>query len=315
MRYLNVLLTLAVILVVSPARLTAQQPAQEQATPPKTVKVAAVVNGENIPESEVTSAMTRQLRGRTLTPERDKEFRQKMLDAMIDSRLVEQFLASKKIQADPKAVDAVIEDLKKRVAGDGLAFEEALKRQGLSEQTLRQRITGELSFQKYVDTAVTDREVQDYFNAHKEDLDGTEVRASHILIKCAGDAGDAQRQAALAKIKAIRQEIDKGLDFAEAAKKYSDCPSKEKGGDLDFFPRRNQMVEPFAAAAFGLEKGAVSEPVQSDFGWHLIKVTDRKQGEKGLNDVRSEIKDVFARGLWEKTAAQQRKLAKIEIPK
>jgi parvulin-like peptidyl-prolyl isomerase len=115
------------------------------------------------------------------------------------------------------------------------------------------------------------------------------------------------------KIKSVQQELAKGLDFAEAAKKYSDCPSKSQGGDLDFFPRRDRMVEPFAAAAFALKPGTVSEPVETDFGLHLIKVTERKPGDKGLDAVRGEVRDTMTRDLWDKTAAEQRKVAKIEI--
>ena len=89
------------------------------------------------------------------------------------------------------------------------------------------------------------------------------VRASHILVQTEEEAKDL-----LAKIK-------EGADFGELAKEHSLCPSKRDGGDLSFFGR-GMMVKPFEDAAFDLEVGQVSEPVETQFGWHLIKLTDKK---------------------------------------
>lgn len=90
-----------------------------------------------------------------------------------------------------------------------------------------------------------------------------QVRASHILVKTEGKAVDLLNQ------------IKSGKDFGELAKKHSDCPSKNRGGDLGFF-KRGQMVKEFENAAFSMGKGQVSEPVRTQFGYHLIKVTDTK---------------------------------------
>ena len=87
------------------------------------------------------------------------------------------------------------------------------------------------------------------------------VRASHILIETEEEA------------KKLKQEIDNGADFAELAAKYSKCPSGQNGGDLRYFGK-GMMVKPFEDAAFALKKGEVSDPVQTQFGWHLIYLTD-----------------------------------------
>lgn len=94
----------------------------------------------------------------------------------------------------------------------------------------------------------------------KEKNMATEVKASHILVATEEEA------------KALYNEIKNGKDFAEAAKEYSKCPSGQAGGDLGFFPR-GVMVKPFEDAAFSLKQGELSEPVQTQFGWHLILVT------------------------------------------
>lgn len=90
-----------------------------------------------------------------------------------------------------------------------------------------------------------------------------EVRASHILVKTEAEA------------KKLYDEIKNGKDFAAVAAEYSECPSGANGGDLGFFGR-GMMVKPFEDAAFGLEKGVVSNPIKTQFGWHLILVTDKK---------------------------------------
>lgn len=90
-----------------------------------------------------------------------------------------------------------------------------------------------------------------------------EVKASHILVKTEDEA------------KNLYEEIKAGKDFAEAAAEVSLCPSGSRGGDLGYFGR-GMMVKPFEDAAFSLEPGIVSAPVQTQFGWHLILVTDKK---------------------------------------
>lgn len=91
----------------------------------------------------------------------------------------------------------------------------------------------------------------------------TEVRASHILVATEQEANN------------LREEIINGKNFADAAAEFSKCPSGAAGGDLGFFGK-GMMVKPFEDAAFSLEVGELSQPVQTQFGWHLIEVTDKK---------------------------------------
>lgn len=113
---------------------------------------------------------------------------------------------------------------------------------------------------------------------------GERVQASHILISVAQDAPEEQQQLALAKAISITQRIQAGEDFAELARRYSEDPgSASNGGDLGFFGR-GMMVPEFEAAAFGLEIGQVTaEPVRTQFGYHIIKVTGRDRGDPDFN--------------------------------
>ena len=102
-----------------------------------------------------------------------------------------------------------------------------------------------------------------------------EVGASHILIKVEPATDETKNAAALKQIKEIQQKIKNGEDFSTLAKKHSQCPSNKKGGDLGYFGR-GQMVKPFEEAAFAMEVGDVSDIVQTNFGYHLIKVTGKR---------------------------------------
>jgi peptidyl-prolyl cis-trans isomerase SurA len=104
------------------------------------------------------------------------------------------------------------------------------------------------------------------------------VRASHILVLVPQKATKEQQEAAKVRIDSIYDALKAGADFAALARKVSQCPSAAKGGDLNWFARK-QMVKEFEDAAFALQKGEMSKPVLSPFGWHIILLTDRKQVE------------------------------------
>jgi peptidyl-prolyl cis-trans isomerase SurA len=104
------------------------------------------------------------------------------------------------------------------------------------------------------------------------------VRASHILVLVPQKATKEQQEAAKVRIDSIYDALKAGADFATLARKVSQCPSAAKGGDLNWFARK-QMVKEFEDAAFALQKGEMSKPVLSPFGWHIILLTDRKQVE------------------------------------
>jgi peptidyl-prolyl cis-trans isomerase C len=136
----------------------------------------------------------------------------------------------------------------------------------------------------YLTKVVEDAASEDALQAKYEDYKAAnppqeEVAASHILVETEEEA------------RALIAQLEDGADFAELAKAESTGPSAPNGGDLGYFKREGQMVEPFAKAAFDLEAGAyTTEPVQTQFGWHIIKVTDRRMAEPpALDEVRNEL--------------------------
>ncbi|MBU5592423.1 peptidylprolyl isomerase [Clostridium sp. MSJ-4] len=130
------------------------------------------------------------------------------------------------------------------------------------------------------DVTVTEEEISLFYAENKDNFKEEEsVRAKHILVESFDKAKD------------INKEIKEGLSFEEAAQKYSSCPSKENGGDLGNFTR-GRMVPEFEEAAFKLNIGEISEPVQTQFGYHLIKVEEKTEPKvKDLEEVKDMIRN------------------------
>ena len=146
-------------------------------------------------------------------------------------------------------------------------------------------------FEKAVE--VTDDEILDYYETHLDDYREPEkVMARHILFKLDQDAPEDKAAEVKAKAEKVLAEIKAGSpdDFRNLAIKYSEGPTAPTGGALGWFSRE-QMVKPFSDAAFAMEKGQVSDPVRTRFGWHIIKVEDKRPAsEKTVDDVREQIK-------------------------
>jgi peptidyl-prolyl cis-trans isomerase C len=326
---------LIVLTVPALAQQAAPAPAPAASVPSG---VAATVNGQPIPEIAVQRGL------KQVPPARHAEARPAILNFLIDNHLTDQYLLQLNIAPDPKDVAARLEqihnDIKKLAANKpDLTYEKVLKDFLLTEDELKTQVTADLRWDKYASQQATDKALLDFFNANKEVFDGTMVRARHILLtpnaaepqsadKAKADllllkqqieqevAAGMAKQPATADALAREQARVKLLDesFAAKAREKSACPSKQQGGDLDWFPRSGGMVEPFARAAFALKPYQMSDIVQTQFGYHLILATDRKAGkETKFEEVKDAVKEVFGDRLRENLCAQLRARATITI--
>jgi len=183
-----------------------------------------------------------------------------------------------KYEVSDDEVQKEYDKLKEQVGED---FDSILEMQGLTEDELKEDIRKGLLNEKALTEGieVTDEEIKSYYENMK-----TEVKASHILVD---DEETANK---------VKKELDDGADFAKLAKKYStDESNKDKGGDLGYFTV-GTMVGEFEEKAFAMEKDEISEPVASDFGFHIILVTDKKETEEeigSLEDEKEEIRQVL----------------------
>jgi peptidyl-prolyl cis-trans isomerase C len=181
----------------------------------------------------------------------------------------------------------------------------------LSEAEIKFQITKGLAIQQFIDTkfvqkiTVSNDETKAHYNNNPDLFKQPEqVRAMHILVMVDPQATAEQKAAARKKLKDVLKRLGKGEDFETLAKEYSEGPSGAKGGDLGYFSR-GQMVPPFEAAAFALKSGEVSDIVETRFGYHLIKVVDKKPG---LTMSYEEVKDNLKQYMKRQKVQEQVKL-------
>ena len=177
------------------------------------------------------------------------------------------------------------------------SFKAMIAAQGQSFDQIKEQIKKTMGYEKLIGTVeVNDAQAKAFYDENKEDFNAPEqVKASHILVKVDATATPEQKAAAKTKIDGLLKQVKAGEDFAALAKANSDCPSKERGGDLGFFDK-SSMVKEFADAAFAMKVGEISNVVETQFGYHIIKVTDRKEGgmtsfEKAKADIIKSLQD------------------------
>ena len=295
-------------------------PKKEEAAPAKqeddSKKVVATVNGENISQQDVNQMLSRF--GKQVPEEQIPAVTKQIVDGLITQKLIMQFIRDSKIEVSQaeieKELNKVREDIKSNPGLEGKTLEQVLETHGSSIDNLKSEIVISLSLEKHLGKDIDDKKIKAYFDENKAAYDGSERRASHVLVDTREMKTDAELAQALEKIKKIKAEVDSGKDFAEVAKQHSDCPSKDKGGDLSFFKRKGQMVEPFAAAAFALKVGQVSDPVKTPFGYHIIKVTEIKKGnDVKFDDVKQNIKQNMMEEKAQVLIRQLLEKAKIDV--
>ncbi len=216
----------------------------------------------------------------------EKESLRMALDMLVEEKLVVQYGKEKEIKVADQEVSQAVEEFQKRTGAKGEEFEQLLGRAGMTMERYRTMLKDQIIARKVISMEVRSQvqlspeEVREYYDTHRAIFtDRPKVRASHILKYLAKTATDEDWNKALEEINSIRREIVGGLDFAEAAKKYSDDPTRDVGGDLGEVIQ-GEMVEEFDKAAFTQEIGLLSEPVRTQYGYHLIKVVG-----KSVSDV------------------------------
>jgi parvulin-like peptidyl-prolyl isomerase len=225
--------------------------------------------------------------------ERRLQLQSRVIDDLLRKRLIAQEIERRRIVISPTDIDDRTEiEWERILRQNNLTEEQAqeiLKRQGRTlesfKKELRQAVELHLQTERLRDLVVgpiepTDQELSAYLEEHREDYDTPEeVHARHILIRVPEGASEAEIAQAKKQIEDIKKELENGADFAELAKKYSQDPgSAPNGGDLGFFSR-GRMVQEFEDAAFSLEPGQISDPVRTQFGFHLIKVEEKKPAQ------------------------------------
>ncbi|MGD6846467.1 peptidylprolyl isomerase [Rossellomorea aquimaris] len=206
------------------------------------------------------------------------------LDTLIAEKLVELESDKKDLSVKDSEIEEELESIKESYGGEE-AFNEALASSGASLDSVKKNVESFLLTEKLLKdrVSISDDQIKEYFEANKDSFAQDEqIQASHILVEDEKTA------------KEVKDKLDDGGDFAELAKEYStDTSNAESGGELGFFAK-GEMVTEFDDKAFAMKKGEISEPVKTEFGYHIIKVTDKKEAKEAvLDDHIEEIKDIL----------------------
>ena len=287
----------------------AQKPAKSKSgTADASGNVLVVANGQKITDSDLNRLFVT----RRVPEEKRDSVRRKFLDELIDARLVQQYLTSRKVTASKQEVDEQIKRMREAARQRGTDPDKALAEGGYTAESLRQEIALSLAWQHYFDRVVPPEKMKAYFKEHRPEFDGTKVRASRILIK-APPGDEAALEAAEEKLNQLRKQIvEDKISFADAAREHSAAPSAAQGGDVGEFTFRGLMPQQFSREAFGLKKGEISQPFRTRYGVELCLVADRKPGDLSLEDVRDDVRTRMSEELHTQTKAELRKTAKIE---
>ena len=269
----------------APAQSSAPAPAEGDALD----AIAAMVNDEAILASDVEEQVYMFVQRAGVQPSRQEvdSLRRRVLDAMIDDRLVQAEAKRQGVVATEaeinRQLDAAIADQKERLGGEG-PFNEALKREGLTEAQLRDRfrtdLTKQIAMEKFRQKmfprkTVTPAEAEAYFNAHKDKFPRVPAEVRLSVIQIPPQPESTAVAAGFAKAQAVRKRLVAGERFAKVAAEESEDPgSKDAGGDLGFFGR-GRMETSVENAAFSLKNNEISQPIRSPYGWHILQTLER----------------------------------------
>lgn len=238
---------------------------------------------------------------------RIREIRSRILNQMINEYVVLRFARDNDIRVSDAEIEGTImdlrqsagidsdEDFKQQLAMEGITLDDLkdiLRRQSLMRRVLRSEV--------YSKVRVTEAELREYYEENLEMFKGSDRVRAAVLVAEAGTGGVFAQAAAEDKIRNLYDKLTGGADFAELVRDHSDGPARDSGGDIGFL-ERGRVQPAIESAAFELSEGEFSKPVQTDFGWVIVKVIDK---EKATVQIFEEVRDELEMQIRESKAVQ-----------
>jgi peptidyl-prolyl cis-trans isomerase C len=265
--------------------------------------VLITVNDEPIYASEIRYSMrgiAGKMQRQGIKPEQN-QLLQSATQEVIQTQLLFQEARRQGIKIDPAEINQAVAEIEQQAGGREKLMTE-LDSVGMSYERWVEVLGESDAVRRFVESkiqstvTVKEEEVAGFYTSNEQRFNTPEqVRARHILFQVEQGAGAEVKQAAKAKAEKARQRALAGEDFAALAMELSEGPSGPRGGDLGFFAA-NRMVQPFSEAAFALQPGGISGIVETQFGYHVIKVEERREGgHRNLDEVGEEIKLFLSR--------------------
>ncbi|MDP1823995.1 MAG: peptidylprolyl isomerase [Archangium sp.] len=281
-------------------------------------RIAAVVNNDVITLSEVETRIAPDAQKLRSEPDATKRAEARSLlvkrglELLIGEKLMETQVRELNIEVADSEIEMGMDDVKKQNNITTEQFEGLLAQEGYTLASYKAFMRKHLARLKLVNLKVrskvkiSDEDLKaEYARWSHDEANEFEVHARHLLVQVAPKATPEQIEVARLKANLLMEEARKpGTDFAMLAKKKSEGPSAADGGDLGFF-KRGVMVAEFEKAAFTLPVGGISEPIRTKFGWHVLKVEERKSlSAPPLEEVKEQLRDKMLRGQLEKYTEQ-----------
>jgi peptidyl-prolyl cis-trans isomerase C len=280
----------------------APAPAPVKPMPAQLPDVLARVNGEAVTKVDFDRLIKNMevSANQPVPAERRDEVFRRALDQLVTYAVLTQETRARKITVTDAEVEENVKQMRSQFPNED-AFKKALAARGMTVEKLKSDARVDMSISKMMDAEVanqsppTDAQIRDFYDKNPDKFKQDEaVRASHILFRVAESADAATKKKTLDQAQSVLKEARSGGDFAELAKKYSADGSAQQGGDLNFFTK-GQMVPAFDQVAFALKPGQISDIVTTQFGYHIIKVTDRRAASTvPFEQVSERIKEFLA---------------------
>lgn len=290
----------ALMLIWTAGTLHAQQASDPLPAPVE--EAVAWVNGEAISQADLDREVTLETRkltqnGEEVPEEARLQLETEALDTLINRVLLHQDSTRQGFTVEPAEVDQELARFRGQFP-DEQAFLDILAQFKQTPESFRRDIERGMTVQKMIDSEIApgvrvgEDDIQAFYEENPQYfVQPEQIHVRHILIEIAEDAGDPERQAAMRKIQALQAKLAGGDDFSELARRYSQDPSAEQGGDIGFISR-GQTVDLFDAAAFSLRPGQISGVVTTEFGLHLIQMVERQPASPlPIGEVRDTIQE------------------------